>query len=327
MKRIIYTLAILLIAFTVNAQSNRSRSERTKKSESTKKEQVQRPARTSTPANRSNRNVQRSSDKPKSGPAVNKKNRGNSGNNRSTVKNNNSKRSQANPDRGNRSSQPRTSERQNYQRREAERPRVENRSSGRDQNISRERNEPAREAYRPRTGNRYESERRSYSSSHSRRIARPAPKTYHAYKPIEYRRVHYHYRVPPRRAIIWNVHMYHEYVRLYPDYHLWYYPMGYSIHTISAYDAGKYIGEIARVYGEVYNVWYTIETDEYLLYIGGPYPYQDFTIILEGRDARRFNRHPDRYFTGRHVAATGLVSVYEGKPEMLLKRRSQLDVY
>ncbi|MGC9341513.1 MAG: hypothetical protein ACP5E3_02340 [Bacteroidales bacterium] len=77
----------------------------------------------------------------------------------------------------------------------------------------------------------------------------------------------------------------------------------------------------------MHSAWYSRKTDEYYLYIGGPYPYQDLTIILEGHDARRFNRNPLRFFTGRHVAATGLVSVFESKPEMFLKKRSQLDVY
>jgi hypothetical protein len=121
--------------------------------------------------------------------------------------------------------------------------------------------------------------------------------------------------------------MYNEYRYLYPNYDLWYYPIGYRIHTISAYDAGAYIGEVARVYGEVFDAWYSRSTDEYYLYIGAPFPYQDLSIVVEGRDARRFSRHPLRYFTGRHVAATGLIGIYEGKPEMFLKKRSQLDVY
>lgn len=121
--------------------------------------------------------------------------------------------------------------------------------------------------------------------------------------------------------------MYNEYRYLYPHYDLWYYPIGYRIHTISAYDATMYIGEVARVYGEVFDTWYSRNTDEYYLYIGAPFPYQDFTVVLEGHDARRFSSRPHRFFTGRHVAATGLIGVYEGKPEMFLKKRSQIDVY
>jgi hypothetical protein len=121
--------------------------------------------------------------------------------------------------------------------------------------------------------------------------------------------------------------MYREYVYLYPEFNLWYYPIGYRIPTISAYDAGAYIGDIARVYGEVFDVWYSAPNREYHLYIGAPYPYQDFTVVIERRDARRFSNRPQRFFMGRHIAATGLISVFEGKPEMFLKKRSQLRVY
>jgi len=86
--------------------------------------------------------------------------------------------------------------------------------------------------------------------------------------------------------------MYHNYSSWYPNYNLWYYPYGYRIHTISAYDAYNYIGEIARIYGRVTEVWYSGETREYYLYIGGPYPYQDFTVIVDYSDARRFSRNP-----------------------------------
>ncbi|MFW5645068.1 MAG: hypothetical protein ACOCZL_04075, partial [Bacteroidota bacterium] len=181
--------------------------------------------------------------------------------------------------------------------------------------------------YNPKTGRRYEAERRSYTYRPDRRAVRPAPKVYHAHKPIEYRRKHYVYRVPPRTSIVWTHNMYREYVYLYPEFKLWYYPIGYRIPTISAYDVGGYIGEVARVYGEVYDVWYSPGTREYYLYIGGPFPYQDFTIVLDRHDARRFSRWPERFFSGRHIAATGLISIYEGKPEMFLKKSNQLRVY
>jgi len=133
--------------------------------------------------------------------------------------------------------------------------------------------------------------------------------------------------MPPSVTIIWNENMYHNYSVWYPDFHLWYYPFGYSIQTVSSYDALGSVGEIARVYGAVYDTYYAPESDEFFLYFGGPYPYQDFSIVLNGKDARRFNRRPDRFFTNRYIAVTGLISVWEGKPEIDVKRRSQIDIY
>jgi len=121
--------------------------------------------------------------------------------------------------------------------------------------------------------------------------------------------------------------MYRTYRRYYPHFELWYYPMGYRINTISAFEADAYIGEVARVYGKIYESWYSRKNDEYYLYIGGPFPYQDFTIILDGRDARKYSWSPHRYFTDRYISVTGLISSFDGKPEMIIKNRSQIELY
>lgn len=184
-----------------------------------------------------------------------------------------------------------------------------------------------RGSYAPKTSVRNAESRRVYTTSRTHRVTRTAPKVHYTYHPIEYRRVHTPYRAPRTKIIYWDVHMHNNYRSWYSDYNLWYYPYGYRIHTISAYDAISYVGEIARVYGEVTEVWYSRESRQYYLYIGGPYPYNDFTVILESRDARRFSFDPVRFFTNRHISVTGLISIFDGKPEILVKKRKQVDAY
>ena len=181
--------------------------------------------------------------------------------------------------------------------------------------------------YRPKNSTVHVEKRRSYTTYMPNRIHRPHTHIHYTVKPIEYRRIHYPYRAPRTVHIYWDVHMYREYRSWYPHYDLWYYPYGYRIHTISAYDAFKYVGEIARVYGEVDEVWYERKTDQYFMYVGGPYPYNDFTVIVDGNDARRFTRNPVRFFTKRHIEVTGLVSSFEGKPEIVVKRKKQIRTY
>ncbi len=188
-------------------------------------------------------------------------------------------------------------------------------------------NTNSRTTYDPKRGTTYTEQRKVYVTPAPRRVVRPAPHITYVQRPVEYRRVHNPYRVPPTVNIIWNEPMYHEYVVLYPNYHLWYYPFGYTIHTISSYDAAGYVGEIARVYGMVEDTWYSPETDEFYLYFGGPYPYNDFSVVLEGRDARRFSRRPERFFTHKYISVTGLVSLWDNKPEIDVKKRSQIDIY
>ncbi len=185
-----------------------------------------------------------------------------------------------------------------------------NNESGR-VNSNRNYNSQSNRNYTPIDKDRYEVSRRSYTTNKSSRVMRVAPNIHYNYQPLEYRRIHNPYRRPVDISIYWNVNMYNNYRTWYPDFNLWYYPLGYRIQTISAYDSYNYIGEVARIYGQVSEVWYSGESRQYYLYVGGPYPYQDFTIILDERDARRFSWDPERYFTNRQLTATGLVRMFE----------------
>jgi hypothetical protein len=97
--------------------------------------------------------------------------------------------------------------------------------------------------------------------------------------------------------------------------------------SVSAYDAYDFVGEIARVYGRVAETYFAWETDEYFLYLGDYYPYHDFTVVIPGREARDFSRRPERYFDNQYIEVTGLVSRFEGKPEMVIKHSTQVGVY
>ncbi|MBL7111564.1 MAG: hypothetical protein ISS19_06455 [Bacteroidales bacterium] len=144
---------------------------------------------------------------------------------------------------------------------------------------------------------------------------------------IEYRRVYYAYRAPVYTHVVWTNQMYREYRLIYPEYRYWYYPVGYRINTISAYDAGFYIGDVMNVYGRVNDVWYNSRTDEYFLHFGAPYPYHDFTVIIPGRKARHFAIHPEFFFENRYIWVTGLISLYDGNPEMMIRKTHQINLY
>lgn len=181
--------------------------------------------------------------------------------------------------------------------------------------------------YAPRSAVKYEQARKNYETPARTSVVRTTYHKEYTYRPAEYRRVHYPYRAPAHVEIIWSVPMYRFYRSIYPDYDYWYYPVGHRIKTVSTYDAGFYVGELARVYGRVEYVWYSRATNEYYLYFGGPYPYQDFSVIVPANIARKYNRRPDRFFTNRDIAITGLISRWEGKPEMVIKKTNQLDIY
>jgi hypothetical protein len=143
-------------------------------------------------------------------------------------------------------------------------------------------------------------------------------------------RMHYgQYKVlyyPGHSEIVWSRSMHRYYAGIYPGYS-WNYTWGYRVKTLSVFDARYSIGEITRVYGRVYGTWLNRETDDLLLFFGGEFPHQQFTIVIPGNLARRYSWRPERYFLGQHIVATGLITAYDGIPEMVIKRKRQLDVY
>ena len=174
--------------------------------------------------------------------------------------------------------------------------------------------------------NKHAHNRKVYHTPHRTHYTR---KVVHVNRPrsIEYRRVYHAYRTPVHIRVVWTNQMYREYRLIYPEYRYWYYPIGYRIRTISAYDAGFYVGEVMNVYGRVSEVWYNRKSDEYFLHFGARYPYHDFTVIIPGRKARRIARHPELFFENRYIWATGLISLYDGKPEMVVRKTHQINLY
>jgi hypothetical protein len=171
-------------------------------------------------------------------------------------------------------------------------------------------------------------ERPVYHST--RQFVQPRPVRHHYVRPPrprEYRAQIYPYRRPHDIHIIWSPDMRLEYLRIYPEVKRWNYAVGYTIPTISAYDALYYEGEVMNVYGKVYEVYYSAVTDEYFLYFGAYYPYHDFTVVLPGWIARGYSAYPESYFEREHVIVTGLISTFDDKPELVVKRENQLSLY
>lgn len=159
---------------------------------------------------------------------------------------------------------------------------------------------------------------------------------YHYAYPTRNVKIHYHHNTyannycvlyyPTYGDIYWTRSMYRNYHNWYPGFH-WNYSYGHRIHSISVFDAKYNLGEVAYVYGRVYASWYNNETDDYLLFFGGDYPYQQFTAVVPGHIARKYSWRPEKYFLGEHVTINGLITTFDGSPEIVVKHRSQLSLY
>jgi len=159
---------------------------------------------------------------------------------------------------------------------------------------------------------------------------------YHNAYPTHKVKLHYHYDThahnyhvlyyPSYSNIYWSRSMYRDYRRWYPEYS-WNYNYGHRINTISVFDAKYNLGEVANVYGRVYATWYNEETNDYLLFFGGDFPSQQFTVVLPARIARKFSWRPERYFLGEHITITGLITTFDGSPEIIVRDKYQIGIY
>lgn len=175
------------------------------------------------------------------------------------------------------------------------------------------------------------STRTVYASSPSTRVYRGHHHATHVYhtqpRAKSYRVEHYSYRAPMHVDIVWTRDMHRNYIKMYPNCHHYEYSYGHRIKSVSAYHADYYIGEIKNVYGKVTEVYYARESDEYFLYVGPYYPYQDFTIVVPGYIARKYSHRPEYFFNRQYVNVTGLITTFEGNPEIVVKRSNQLEIY
>ena len=95
--------------------------------------------------------------------------------------------------------------------------------------------------------------------------------------------------------------------------------------TITAQQAKKHIGETARVCGQVASVHLTFRTrgQPTFLNLSKPYPHQVFAAVIWGLDRGKFG-DPEQRYLSRRICVTGLITVYRGQPEMVLKDPKQV---
>ena len=95
--------------------------------------------------------------------------------------------------------------------------------------------------------------------------------------------------------------------------------------TLSAEEAGRHAGENATVCGTVASAHFarTARTAPTFLDLDQPYPDAIFTIVIFGRDRAKFGA-PEKTLLRQRICVTGAISLYRGRPEMILDDPAQL---
>ena len=91
--------------------------------------------------------------------------------------------------------------------------------------------------------------------------------------------------------------------------------------TYTAAEAAKHVGETATVTDKVDGVHQSSKGNIFLN-MGGKYPNQAFTAFIPSRSAGQFS-NPQQY-EGQTVAVSGKITLYKGKPEIIVNLPSQI---
>src|SRR5262249_56113897 len=90
---------------------------------------------------------------------------------------------------------------------------------------------------------------------------------------------------------------------------------------ISPTDAASHIGENATVTGTVDGVHQSGKGNIFLN-MGGKYPNQAFTAFIPAGSAGQFSDY--RKYDGQTVAVSGKITLYKGKPEIIVTSLAQI---
>ncbi len=91
--------------------------------------------------------------------------------------------------------------------------------------------------------------------------------------------------------------------------------------TYTATEAAKHIGETATVTDKVDGVHQSGKGNIFLN-MGGKYPNQAFTAFIPAKSAGQFSDY--QKYDGQTVAVSGKITLYQGKPEIVVTSSSQI---
>jgi DNA/RNA endonuclease YhcR with UshA esterase domain len=91
--------------------------------------------------------------------------------------------------------------------------------------------------------------------------------------------------------------------------------------SYTALEAAKHVGETATVTDRVDGVHQSAK-GHIFLNMGGKYPNQTFTAFIPSASAAQFPQ--PRQYEGRTVAVSGKITLYHGKPEIVVNSPSQI---
>ena len=91
--------------------------------------------------------------------------------------------------------------------------------------------------------------------------------------------------------------------------------------SYTAVEAAKHVGETTRITGTVDGVHQSGKGNIFLK-MGGTYPNQAFTAFIPSASAAQFPN--PRQYEGKTMSVSGKITLYKGKPEIIVNSPSQI---
>ena len=98
-----------------------------------------------------------------------------------------------------------------------------------------------------------------------------------------------------------------------------------GLKVIGACQAGNYYGKEVIVEGKVVDAYLSKKNNVFLNF-GEPYPNQCFSAVIFSSDLPKFGENPEKYYNQKTLRIQGRIQEYQGKPEIILKDPSQIEV-
>lgn len=93
---------------------------------------------------------------------------------------------------------------------------------------------------------------------------------------------------------------------------------------VLAKDAGQYIGKTVTICDSVYS---TKALDKLsLINLGGSFPNELITIVVNKEDQSKFTSEPASMFLGNNICVTGVITEFKGKAQIIITDPKQIIV-
>jgi hypothetical protein len=99
--------------------------------------------------------------------------------------------------------------------------------------------------------------------------------------------------------------------------------------TISSLQAAEHVGKTVTVCGPVAGASFFehLRGAPTFINFDRRHPDQSFTVVIWGRDNRKFERPPHRmYGAGKEICVTGRIETYQGRPQIVVRDPAQITV-